>query len=79
MTRDIPYDSGIGDYGLGDLYLPDRVESTTPMVLVIHGGGWSGLDRASVAGIADFFQKELGFAVFNIEYRLANAASRPWP
>ena len=79
VTRDIPYDSGIGDYGLGDLYLPDRVESTTPMVLVIHGGGWSGLDRASVAGIADFFQKELGFAVFNIEYRLANAASRPWP
>lgn len=79
VTRDIPYDSAIGDYGLGDLYLPDRVDATTPIVLVIHGGGWSGLDRASVAGIAEFFQKELGFAAFNIEYRLANAASRPWP
>ena len=79
VTRDIPYDSSIGEYGLGDLYLPDRVDAATPMVLVIHGGGWSGLDRASVAGIAEFFQKELGFAVFNIEYRLANAAARPWP
>ncbi|HRR33607.1 MAG TPA: alpha/beta hydrolase fold domain-containing protein [Kiritimatiellia bacterium] len=79
VTRDIIYDPAIGDYGLGDLYLPDRVDEKTPMVLVIHGGGWSGLDRASIAGIAEFFQKELGFAAFNIEYRLANASARPWP
>jgi len=39
VTRDIAYDSSIGNYGLGDLYLPDRVDASTPMVLVIHGGG----------------------------------------
>lgn len=78
VVTDVAYDPSIGASGLGNLYLPDVVTAKTPVVLVIHGGGWTGLDRASTAGIAEFFQRELGFAAFNIEYRLAGASAR-WP
>ena len=78
VVRDIPYDPALGADGLGDLYLPDGVRLETPLILVIHGGGWTALHRPSIAGIAEFFQRELGFAAFNIEYRLASAKN-PWP
>ena len=78
VVKDIPYNPGTGESGLGDLYLPDDVRPETPLILVIHGGGWSAMSRAGVAGIAEFFQRELGFAAFNIEYRLASAKN-PWP
>ena len=49
-----------------------------PLVLTIHGGGWSSGDRASWEGVARFFTEQLGFAAFNIEYRLASVSNR-WP
>jgi len=73
---DIPYAPALGEDGLGDLWLPES--ASPPVVLLIHGGGWSALHRPSVAGIASFFRDDLGFAVFNIEYRLSSAANR-WP
>ena len=75
---DIAYAPDLGAYGLGDLYLPAGADESTPVVLTIHGGGWSGGDRASWCGVAKFFRDELGFAAFNIEYRLASADNR-WP
>ena len=77
VVRDIPYDPALGADGLGDLYLPDDVRPETPLILVIHGGGWSASHRPSIAGIAEFFQRDLGFAAFNIEYRLASVKD-PW-
>jgi len=76
--RDIPYDPKSGAFGLGDLYLPSNVTERTQMVITIHGGGWTGGDRASWSGVAEFFRDELGFAAFNIEYRLASGEN-PWP
>ena len=55
IVRDIPYDSSTGRFGLGDLFLPDKVGADTPIVLAIHGGGWSSGDRASWEGVARFF------------------------
>ncbi len=78
VVRDIAYDPSIGRFGLGDLYLPENVTPDTPVVLAIHGGGWSGGNRYSWSGVAEFFCRDLGCAVFNIEYRLASAANR-WP
>ena len=78
VVRDIQYDSSIGRFGLGDLFLPDEVSGETSLVLTIHGGGWSSGDRASWAGVARFFTERLGFAAFNIEYRLASVSNR-WP
>ena len=78
VVRDVSYGPSLGEDGLGDLYLPDDVRPETPFILVIHGGGWSSMHRPSLAGIAEFFQRDLGFAAFNIEYRLASAKN-PWP
>ena len=62
---------------VGDLHLPEcGVTRDTPVALLIHGGGWSGMGRADVVGIADFY-RELGYAVFNVDYRLCGAAA--WP
>ena len=78
VERDIAYDPSIGRFGLGDLYLPENVTPETPVVLAIHGGGWSGGDRYSWSGVAEFFWRDLGCAVFNIEYRFASGRN-PWP
>lgn len=78
VVRDIPYDSSIGRFGLGDLYLPETGNGAVPLVLTIHGGGWAHGDRASWEGVSRFFSEQLGFAAFNIEYRLASVSNR-WP
>ena len=70
------YAPGLGEYGLGDFYLPDNCNASTPVVLLIHGGGWAFLDKESCAGIAEFLC-ENNFAVFNINYRLCKSV--PWP
>lgn len=76
--HDVAYAPENGSFGLGDLYLPDELNENTPVVLTIHGGGWSAGDRASWSGVARFFRDEIGFAAFNIEYRLASPTN-PWP
>ena len=78
VVRDIPYGPAADALRLGDLYLPSDAAPDTPCLLLIHGGGWRGGDRLKVAGVAEFLCRDLGFAVFNIEYRLASAANR-WP
>lgn len=78
IVRDIPYNPAIGGEGLGDLRLPDGWQADTPVVLQIHGGGWTHGDRKSWSGVAQFFTDVLGFASFNIEYRLASEKN-PWP
>ena len=52
VVRDVPYNLDAGESGLGDLYLPDDVRPETPLILVIHCGGWSAMSRAGVAVIA---------------------------
>ena len=78
VVRDIPYAPENGKFGLGDLFLPEKAGENTPLVLAIHGGGWSGGNRASWEGVSRFFSEQLGFAAFNIEYRLASVSNR-WP
>lgn len=78
VKMDVAYAPELGKAGLGDLYLPQSMTATTSVVLAIHGGGWSGGDRASWSGVADFFRTKLNCAVFNIEYRLASQET-PWP
>ena len=62
----------------GDLHLPETVTADTPCLLLIHGGGWAAMSRRDVVGIADYFAKDLGFVVYNVDYRLASP-EHPWP
>ncbi len=62
----------------GDLHLPANVTADTPCLLLIHGGGWTEMSRRDVVGIADYLSKDLGFVVYNVDYRLASP-EHPWP
>ena len=56
-----------------DIYLPaGRSSSATPLVILIHGGGWSGGDKEEFNFFIGELQKKLpGYAIANINYRLA--------
>ena len=63
-----------------DLYLPSTGAAPAPLVIIIHGGGWTVGDKRGElpsAAIPGFLQ--LGYAVASINYRLAGEAVFPAP
>ena len=72
----IPY--GPGPQQAGDLLLPSNLSEDTPKLLLIHGGGWRSDKylRGTLSDEAKLFC-EAGYAVYNIDYRLAPEAA--WP
>ena len=63
------------EFSSGDLYLPSSVKNCDIAVLLIHGGGWTDMDKRDVQGIAEFLCGELSLRVFNINYRMNRQAS----
>jgi acetyl esterase/lipase len=64
-----------GDPRVGDLYRP-KGDGPWPAVLVIHGGSWQRGSRTEMAKFARRFA-DAGYAVFNVDYRLAPAHRYP--
>ena len=66
-----------------DIYLPaGRSSSTTKLIIMIHGGGWSEGDKSDFNSYVDTIKRRLpDYAIVNINYRLANASSssNPFP
>ena len=60
--------------GKADIYYNPTNKKPTPIVVMIHGGGWSKGSRANMGPM--FFLKQ-GFAVMNIDYRLVDVAPAP--
>jgi len=59
-----------------DVYQPASKAAPTPVVIVIHGGGWiAGTKEERVLEIMPYLQ--MGFAAVNVEYRLAQVALAP--
>ena len=59
-----------------DLYVPKNATGNTPVLLMIHGGGWvGGLKETYVMRLLPYLEK--GFAVVNVEYRMAQVALAP--
>lgn len=72
--RELVYAQSEGQELRLDLDLPEEASGPFPLVMMIHGGGWSSGSRAN------FFSPELveqGFAVASIDYRLAPDARFP--
>lgn len=59
-----------------DLYLPIEASSPTPVLVWFHGGGWTKNSKeAEMLYILPYL--EVGWAVVNVEYRLADVALAP--
>ena len=58
-----------------DVYLPaNRSTTSTKVIIMIHGGGWNSGDKSDFNQYVDSLKKrEPSYAIFNINYRLANA------
>jgi acetyl esterase/lipase len=64
-----------------DVYLPQgRNTSTTRVLIMIHGGGWTQGDKSDFTAYVDTLKRRLpGFAIFNINYRLATGSANFFP
>lgn len=67
-----------------DLYLPAKAVGRRPLLVYIHGGGWSGGDARTTGAFEDFpallarFAAQ-GYAVASVNYRLSQEAPFPAP
>ncbi len=53
-----------------DVYYPDTDKEKHPVIIVIHGGGWSHMDKRDWHLYPSFFGLEKGFMVASVNYRL---------
>jgi acetyl esterase len=70
VIRDVPYlDDGLADHRL-DIYRPTGHAGPRPVVMYVHGGGFSLLSKDTHWVMALVYAR-YGYLVFNISYRLA--------
>ncbi len=64
-----------------DIYLPEgRTTTSTKVLVLIHGGGWSSGDKTDLNVGIDSIKKRLpDYAIFNINYRLASGSNHLFP
>jgi len=63
-----------------DLYVPSTGTRPYPLIVVVHGGGWTtGDKRGELPLSAVPWLLDHGFAVANVNYRLADEATFPAP
>ena len=75
--RTLTYASRDGADLLLDLYLPAQpIRRPTPVIVFLHGGGWSGGTRTTGPDFKRYFAQD-GFAMASIEYRLTPSITFP--
>ncbi|WP_164972659.1 alpha/beta hydrolase [Lacibacter luteus] len=64
-----------------DIYLPaNRNTATTPVLILIHGGGWTEGSRSDLNAVVDTLQRRMpDYAICNISYRLAANGQNIFP
>lgn len=75
ILPNLPYANTSHPQQLLDLYLPLQKVSALPLIVSVHGGGWSFGSRGPLSADAYFLKR--GFAVARIEYRLSPAVHHP--
>lgn len=76
VDPDLVYVSILGWEGKVDLYLPRRPNMPLPTVVLFHGGGWVTGSKDEI-GLDPLPFLAMGFAVVNVDYRLARVATAP--
>src|SRR4026209_209955 len=75
--RTLAYASRDGTDLLLDLYVPAKpIRRPVPVIVVLHGGGWSGGTRTTGPDFKRYFAQD-GFAMASIEYRLTPSIAFP--
>ena len=75
--RTLTYASRGGADLLLDLYLPaNPIRRPIPVIVFLHGGGWSGGTRTTGPDFRRYFAQD-GFAIASLEYRLTPAITFP--
>jgi acetyl esterase/lipase len=74
--RTLTYASHNGADLVLDLYLPQSAPRPLPVIVFLHGGGWSGGTRTTGPDFRRFFAQD-GFAMASIEYRLTPSVTFP--
>lgn len=78
VRLDVPYAGNDNVKQQLDLYLPkERAEKPLPVIVFIHGGGWSGGDRKGYANAAAAVAASGNYAAISVGYRLS--AEVKWP
>lgn len=63
-----------------DVYLPENRNENTRLLVIIHGGGWSGGDKSDFSSYITEFQRRLpGYAFANLNYRLVTTTGNYFP
>ncbi|MBN8790242.1 MAG: alpha/beta hydrolase [Terrimonas sp.] len=63
-----------------DIYLPASRTKTTKTIVLIHGGGWTEGSKSDLTSSIPGIQKQFpGYAVININYRLAKDGNNLFP
>ena len=63
-----------------DLYLPANRTDATKTLILVHGGGWIEGDKADMSYLIPIIKQNLpGYAIANINYRLASAGVYAFP
>jgi acetyl esterase/lipase len=73
---DVPYATASGAHRL-DLYVPPTGDGPFPLIVWIHGGGFSGGNKSLSPGAPARQLTNRGFAVATLEYRLSGEARFP--
>lgn len=76
VVRDVPYADTGDEAHLLDVFVPTDAPGPHPIVFYVHGGGFRILSKDTHFGMAMQFARR-GYAVFNINYRLA--PEHPFP
>lgn len=72
--RDLEYGRADGKPLLLDLYLPEKPAAALPLIVWVHGGGWSAGTKANTPALPMVGR---GYAVASVEYRLSGQARFP--
>jgi len=63
-----------------DLYLPQDRTLNTKVIILVHGGSWVSGDKSDMNNFVQLIQNDLpAYAIVNINYRLANETTSPFP
>jgi len=79
VKENVPYGSVNGTELRLDVYEPAAHGAEThPAVVLIHGGGWTSLDKSTMHGMGEFLAR-FGFVAFAVDYRLFKDGENRWP